>query len=132
VAVQQRYQTQDDARLTSLIVGVEPIPEQPYIHTLDFEIKEQDVRKLNSKMKIVPENAGKQSANEVFGDVLDDTTKDVVAIPLTAQTEEDVKSKKSLMHYNLGHIPYAAINQMARMGELPRRLASVGDPMCAA
>jgi hypothetical protein len=62
---------------------------------------------------------------------VDDKIEDVVALPTKERTNVDVRSKKLLVHDTMGHLLFATINQMASKGELPRRLAKVGDRMCA-
>ena len=47
-------------------------------------------------------------------------TKDIV--------EMNPKTEKLLWHYKLGHAPFATINRMAEIGQLPKRLAKVMDP----
>jgi hypothetical protein len=114
-----------------MLAGSEPQLEDPYINTADFEVKEKDVQMLNMRRKSVPENTQVDSVHQIFGEVVDETTEDVVALPTKEWTTEDLRSEKLLVHYKMGHLPFAAINQMASRGELQRTLARVGDPMCA-
>jgi acyl carrier protein phosphodiesterase len=83
------------------------------------------------RSKVVPEDTQVDSVHQIFGDVVDDTTDDVVALPTRERINEDVRSEKLLVHYKMEHLLFAAINQMASRGKLPRRLAKVGDPMYA-
>jgi hypothetical protein len=48
-----------------------------------------------------------------------------------SRTNKDLKAEKLPIHNKLVHIPLATINQMVSIGELPKRLASTGEPMCA-
>jgi hypothetical protein len=61
---------------------------------------------------VVPENAEIQEVQELFRDKLNETTEDVVAIPMTSKSLVDIKSEKLLIHYKLGHLLFAAIKQM--------------------
>jgi hypothetical protein len=40
------------------------------------------------------------------------------------------KMEKLLWHYRLGHTPFSVINQTAKDGDLPSRLATASDPIC--
>jgi hypothetical protein len=110
----------DDKILATLLLGAEPTYEQPYINTVDFEIKEQDVRKLNAKQQVVPKNAEIQQVQELLGDENNETAEDVVAIPLTSKSLVDIKSEKLLTHFKLGHLSFAAINQWQARVNYPK------------
>ena len=43
----------------------------------------------------------------------------------------DPQAELMRWHYRLGHLPFAALKQLAQLGEIPRRLAKVTPPKCA-
>jgi hypothetical protein len=103
--------------------------DEPKVYNLSINPKSPDA--YNIREEDHEQEKQKELREDPIQFDLHDELEETVEDKIDEFQDMSAKTEKLLWHYKLGHTPFAAINQMAQEGELPKRFASASDLTCA-